>query len=83
MPVIITELPYKQFERKQMKCMPPWLLHLNLRRVLLITIVSALMMACANDRTKDEPPEPSFQERVSECSKIGDRSERNRCLYGD
>jgi hypothetical protein len=49
--------------------------------VLLIPLLAA---ACASGQRalNDEPYEPSFQERVAECSKIADRSERNRCLYG-
>lgn len=54
-------------------------------KVILIAAVSALLVACANERYRDsdQPVEPSFQERVTECSKIADRSERDRCLYGD
>ena len=54
-------------------------------KVIPILVVSALMIACASEQplVDDQPVEPSFQERVSECSKIADRSERDRCLYGD
>jgi len=54
-------------------------------RTILILIVLTLMTACAGPRPSesDQPPEPSFQERVTQCSKIADRSERDRCLYGD
>lgn len=53
-------------------------------RTVLIPIVLALMVACATEQpvAGDQPIEPSFQERVTECSKIGDRGERDRCLYG-
>jgi len=55
-----------------------------LKTFLLLT-VSALLMACAGNRDYDpnQPVERSFQERVTECSKIADRSERDRCLYDD
>lgn len=51
----------------------------------LIAIVSALMIACASERpvTSDQPIEPSFHEKVVACSKIADRGERDRCLYGE
>jgi hypothetical protein len=54
-------------------------------RTVLILIVLALMVACATEQpvAGDQPIEPSFQERVTECSKIGDRGERDRCLYGN
>jgi len=54
------------------------------RRTILIPIISALMTACASEQpvVSDQPIEPSFQEKVTECSKIADRSERDRCLYG-
>ena len=53
-------------------------------RTVLIPIVLALMVACATEQpvADDQPIDPSFQERVTECSKIGDRGERDRCLYG-
>ncbi len=53
-------------------------------RTVLIPIVLALMVACATEQpvAGDQPIDPSFQERVTECSKIGDRGERDRCLYG-
>jgi outer membrane biogenesis lipoprotein LolB len=56
---------------------------MNFKKTLLI-LVAALLMACAAERpdNDDIPVEPPFQEKVSECSKIADRSERNRCLYG-
>lgn len=51
----------------------------------LIPIISALMMACASEQpvVNDQPIEPSFQERVAECSMIADRTERDLCLYGN
>jgi len=54
-------------------------------RTILIPVVSALMIACASEQTidSDQPVEPSFQEKIMECSKIGDRGERDRCLYGN
>jgi hypothetical protein len=54
-------------------------------RTIFILVLSALMMACASEQkdTGDQPIEPSFQERVTECSKIADRGERDRCLYGN
>jgi len=60
------------------------LLESNTPRMALIPVVSALMIACASEQPliEDQPIEPSFQEKVSECSNIGDRGERNRCLYG-
>ena len=56
-----------------------------MKKLLLFILISVLLLllACASDRTvdSDQPIEPTFQERVAECSKIADRSERNRCLY--
>jgi len=54
-------------------------------KTILIPVFSALMMACASDRqvVSDQAVEPPFQEKVMECSKIADRSERDRCLYGN
>ena len=54
-------------------------------KTILILIVLALSVACSSHQydENDQPIEPSFQERVTECSKIADRSERDRCLYGD
>jgi len=51
---------------------------------ILILVGSALMIACASEQplVSDQPVEPSFQEKVSECARIADRSERDRCLYG-
>jgi hypothetical protein len=53
-------------------------------RTVLILIISTLMVACATEEAlhTDQPIEPSFQEKVTDCSKIGDRGERDRCLYG-
>jgi len=47
-------------------------------------VFSVLIMACASEAplVSDQPVEPSFQEKVMDCSKIGDRGERDRCLYG-
>jgi len=52
-------------------------------KTVLVLTGSALMMACASNPQyeNDQEVEPSFQERVTECSKIADRSERDRCLY--
>ncbi len=54
-------------------------------RTILILVLSAFLMACASEQKNsgDQPIEPSFQERVTECSKIADRSERDHCLYGN
>lgn len=54
-------------------------------KAILVAVISMLLMACASEQAQDsdQPIEPSFQERVTECSKIADRSERDRCLYGD
>jgi len=53
-------------------------------KTVLVLMVSALTVACAHNPQyeNDQEVEPSFQERVTECSKIADRSERDRCLYG-
>jgi len=53
-------------------------------RTILTLIVLTLMVACTGHRPSesDQQPEPSFQERVTQCSKIADRSERDHCLYG-
>ncbi len=53
-------------------------------RTALTLIISMLMVACATEQpvAGDQPVEPPFQESVMECSKISDRGERNRCLYG-
>ena len=50
-----------------------------------IAVMSALMIACASEQSvvSDQPIEPSFQERVTECSKIADRTERDHCLHGN
>jgi hypothetical protein len=57
----------------------------NSQRVILILMISALMVACAGKRpiADDQPREPTYQELVTQCSKIADRSERDRCLYGN
>lgn len=54
------------------------------QRTVLILVTLTLMVACATEEPlrTDQPIEPSFQEKVTNCSKIGDRSERDRCLYG-
>jgi outer membrane biogenesis lipoprotein LolB len=54
------------------------------RRAILVLLAPILLAACAAERPdmSAEPYEPSFQEKVAECSKIADRGERNRCLYG-
>lgn len=56
----------------------------NWRKMAVMLVISALLMACATEAplVTDQPVEPSFQEKVSECSRIGDRGERDRCLYG-
>ena len=48
-----------------------------------LMMVSMLLAACASERERpdDQSVEPPFQQRVSECARIGDRGERNRCLY--
>jgi hypothetical protein len=58
---------------------------LNSQRAILILIISALMVACAGKQpdADDQPREPTYQELVTHCSKIADRSERDRCLYGN
>ena len=57
-------------------------LHSSVMLKIIMTIVIAMVLtACASKQ--DQPIEPPFQEKVSECSRIADRSERNRCLYGD
>lgn len=64
-----------------MKCR---LLGSNFYKIILILMISALLMACAGQQAADpdQPIEPTFQEKVTQCSKIADRSERDRCLYG-
>jgi len=54
-------------------------------KTILILIVLAFTVGCSSHQYDEngQPNEPSFQERVTECSKIADRSERDRCLYGD
>jgi hypothetical protein len=54
-------------------------------RTVLIPVVLAIIVACATEQpvAGDQPIEPSFQEKVTQCSKIGDRGERDRCLYGN
>lgn len=54
-------------------------------RSILIPVVSVLLVACASEQpvVSDQPVGPSHQETVAECSKIADRSERDRCLYGN
>lgn len=49
-----------------------------------LPLAMVLLSGCAGEQTRkdDTPIEPTFQEKVSECSKIADRAERNRCLYG-
>lgn len=53
-------------------------------KTVLVLTGSALMVACGTNPQyeNDQKVEPSFQEKVTECSKINDRSERDRCLYG-
>lgn len=52
--------------------------------IILMLIFSVLMMACASNKydANGQPVEPSLQERVTQCAKIADRSERDRCMYG-
>ena len=50
-------------------------------KIIMTIVVAMVFTACASKQ--DQPIEPPFQEKVSECSRIADRSERNRCLYGD
>jgi hypothetical protein len=65
--------------------MPTRLLDPNSYKTILTMCFSTLMIACAGQQQTDNDQviEPSFQERVTECSKIADRSERDRCLYGN
>ena len=67
-----------------MKTMSSKIIRLCSRSTLVLLVVSALMMACATEEplVTEQPVEPSFQEKIMECSKIGDRGERDRCLYG-
>ena len=53
-------------------------------KTVLVLTGSALMVACGTNPQyeNDQKVEPSFQEKVTECSKITDRGERDRCLYG-
>jgi len=51
---------------------------------MVILFVSVLVLtACATEQplVDGQAIEPSFQEKVTDCSKIADRGERNRCLY--
>ena len=54
-------------------------------KTILVVVILLLSVACAGKQAAngEQPIEPTFQEKVSECSRIADRSERNRCLYGD
>lgn len=56
----------------------------NSRNSVVTLVAAILIVACATEAPliEDQPVEPSFQERIMECSKIGDRGERDRCLYG-
>ena len=67
-----------------MKTMSSKIIRLCSRSTVVLLVVSALMMACATEEplVTEQPVEPSFQEKIMECSKIGDRGERDRCLYG-
>jgi len=51
---------------------------------ILLAPMATLLMACAGEPpvVSDQPFEQPFQEKVMECSKIADRSERDRCMYG-
>jgi hypothetical protein len=53
--------------------------------VILVFFILALSTACTTEQplTSEQATEPSFQEKVSECARIADRSERDRCLYGN
>jgi outer membrane biogenesis lipoprotein LolB len=63
--------------------MPHCLTNSTFPRAIPLLLASMLLAACAGERpANDQPYEPSFQEKLAECSKIADRSERNRCLYG-
>ena len=55
------------------------------RKAFMVALASILAVACAGQQpaTDDQPYEPTFQEKVAECSKIADRSERDHCLYGN
>jgi hypothetical protein len=54
------------------------------RKVILVALASVVAAACTGQRpdANEQPYEPTFQEKVADCSKIADSSERNRCLYG-
>jgi hypothetical protein len=69
---------------KNMKSLPKRSRRLISRKVILAVLTPILVAACATERyANDQPYEPSFQEKLAECSKIADRGERNCCLYGD
>jgi len=50
------------------------------KKAILVAMLSGLMTACATEPTVEV--EPSFHDKVADCSKVADRSERDRCLYG-
>jgi len=68
----------------EMKSMFSVITRSNSRMTVVMLVFSVLIMACASEAplVSDQPVEPSFQEKVMDCSKIGDRGERDRCLYG-
>lgn len=52
--------------------------------IALVAGVALLATGCATEQTADEwPEEVPFTMKVAECSRIADRSERDRCLYGN
>lgn len=59
--------------------------HSIVQRRFLMAFVLTFLVACASERqlASGEPVESSFKEKLAECSMIADRSERNRCLYGN
>lgn len=51
---------------------------------MLLLIVTLLLGACATEPVDTDPKahERSWQEKIHLCSKISNRSERDRCMYG-
>jgi len=83
--VLLSFCSFFNHSRKAMKPMLCRSHNLMSRKTILILIFSALLTACASERqvASDQPIEKSFHAKVAECSKIADRSERDRCLYGN
>jgi len=76
-------VPIFRETRMEMKLMLNGLQNSISIKITLMLLVSILMVACTSNKydENDQPVEPSFQEKVTQCSKIADRSERDRCLY--